>query len=166
MVQKKSPRSKRSIFGGTTSGGRSGQASKLTTLKQGPSSGTLFDINQGHAAGSTTGKIGGKKAIFAGLTKSPESSQPQILLEEENFRLGPLQMLGPLADRDPESPAPRTTVKFSTRGENEDLGPVQDIELGRSSVQVGKGAKRLDMPSSLMNSKPRRSRAHSNIFSM
>jgi len=67
-------------------------------------------------------------------------------------------MLGPLAD--PESPAPRTTVKFSPRRENEELGSAHDLEHVRSSVQVGKGAKRLDMPSSLMSNKPRRSRAH------
>jgi hypothetical protein len=82
------------------------------------------------------------------------------LLEEENFRLGPLQMLSPLVE--PESPAPNVPgrVKFSSRRENEELGHAQGLEDVRSSVQVGKGAKRLDMPSSLMSNKPRRSRAH------
>ena len=170
-VQKKSPRSKRSVFGGTTSGGRSGLASKLTSLKQGPSSGNLADINQGLAIGSTPGKMGLTKPLFAGLT-SPGSSQPQILLEEENFRLGshnigPLQMLSPLHEL--EGPALR--VKFSPRGDNSDLGNsalgiAQGMEDVRGSVAVSKGSKRLDMPSSLMGNKSRRSRAHTIMNSL
>jgi hypothetical protein len=129
-------------------------------LKPGPSSGTLFDINHGLSNGRTPGQIGNKKPAFVGLTKSPGSSEPQILLEEENFRLGPLQMLGLLA-AEAESPAqsnnPGITtsisarVKFSPRGENEELGTTQNTEAVRSSLQVGKGAKRLDMPTSLMS---------------
>jgi hypothetical protein len=134
-------------------------------LKQGPSSGNLSDINQ-LAIGSTPGKIGLKKPLFAGLT-SPGSSQPQILLEEENFRLGPLQMLSPLHEL--EGPAPR--VKFSPRGDNSDLGNsalgmAHGMEDVRSSVAVGKGSKRLDMPSSLISNKSRRSRAHTIMNSL